>query len=301
MPSFFGCQDARLNTEPLLNMMDELQPVQTIRDHLHGKMYLLVLDDVWSIEAWESLSIALPRGKEGSRVIVTTRIERIKVFDAPDYNCPPELENIGREILQKCDGLPLAIVTIGGLLASKPDNNFEEWKDLRDHLRLEIQTNDMLSKINQILGLSYNDLPYYLKPCFLFLGTFPEDYEIRRERLMRRWIAEGIVHGVDGLPDEKMAERCFNQLVNRSLVQPSEFDDNGTVRSCRVHDMMLDVIISISRKENFAVVLNKHSTQTNIQPRHQRIRRLSWQRGSSTGLVPNIADLCHLRSFTATA
>ncbi|XP_042462287.1 disease resistance protein Pik-2-like [Zingiber officinale] len=321
-----GFRDARLNTEQCLNMMDESQLVQTVRGHLHGKRYFIVFDDVWSVEAWESLSIALPQGKEGSRVIVTTRIKDVanascsrnrrfifkisplspelswelfcrKVFDAPDYNCPPELENIGREILQKCDGLPLAIVTIGGLLASKPDNNFEEWKDLRDHLRLEIQTNDMLSKINQILGLSYNDLPYYLKPCFLFLGTFPEDYEIRRKRLMRRWIAEGIVHGVDGLPDEKMAERCFNQLVNRSLVQPSEFDDNGTVRSCRVHDMMLDVIISISRKENFAVVLNKHSTQTNIQPRHQRIRRLSWQGGSS-GLVPN-TDLSHLRSFTA--
>ncbi|KAG6528168.1 disease resistance protein Pik-2-like [Zingiber officinale] len=321
-----GFRDARLNTEQCLNMMDESQLVQTVRGHLHGKRYFIVFDDVWSVEAWESLSIALPQGKEGSRVIVTTRINDVanascsrnrrfifkisplspelswelfcrKVFDAPDYNCPPELENIGREILQKCDGLPLAIVTIGGLLASKPDNNFEEWKDLRDHLRLEIQTNDMLSKINQILGLSYNDLPYYLKPCFLFLGTFPEDYEIRRKRLMRRWIAEGIVHGVDGLPDEKMAERCFNQLVNRSLVQPSEFDYNGTVRSCRVHDMMLDVIISISRKENFAVVLNKHSTQTNIQPRHQRIRRLSRQGGSS-GLVPN-TDLSHLRSFTA--
>ncbi|KAG6524350.1 disease resistance protein Pik-2-like [Zingiber officinale] len=325
-----GCRDARLNTEQLLNMMDESQLVQTIRDHLHGKRYLIAFDDVWSTVAWESLSIALPQGEEGSRVIVTSRSEEVanyscsrnrqfifkvsplspelswelfrrKVFEAPDYSCPPELENVGREILQKCNGLPLAIVTIGGLLASKPDKKLEEWKDLRDHLRLEIQTNDMLSKINQILGLSYNELPYYLKPCFLFLGTFPEDYEIRRKRLMRRWIAEGIVHGVDGLPDEKMAERCFNQLVNRSLVQPAEFDDNGIVRSCRVHDMMLDVIISISRKENFAVVLNKHSMLTTIQPRHQRIRRLSWQGGSSTGLVPNTADLCHLRSFTATA
>ncbi|KAG6528180.1 disease resistance protein Pik-2-like [Zingiber officinale] len=321
-----GCRDARLNTEQLLNMMDEAQLVQTIRDHLHGKRYLIALDDVWSTVAWESLSLALPQGEEGSRVIVTSRSEEVanyscsrnrqfifkvsplspelswelfrrKVFEAPDYTCPPELENVGREILQKCNGLPLAIVTIGGLLASKPDKKLEEWKDLHDHLRLEIQTNDMLSKINQILGLSYNDLPYYLKPCFLFLGTFPEDYEIRRKRLMRRWIAEGIVHGVDGLPDEKMAERCFNQLVNRSLVQPSEFDYNGTVRSCRVHDMMLDVIISISRKENFAVLLNRHSTLTTIQPRHQRIRRLSWH-GGSGGLVPN-TDLSHLRSFAS--
>ncbi|KAG6528176.1 hypothetical protein ZIOFF_010326 [Zingiber officinale] len=230
MPSIFGCQDARLNTEPLLNMMDELQPVQTIRDHLHGKMYLLVLDDVWSIEAWECLSIALPRGKEGSRVIVTTRIEDVaytscsgnrqfifkisalspelswelfcrKVFDAPDYNFPPELENISREILQKHDGLPLAILTIGGLLDSKLDNKFEEWKYLHDQFRLEMQTNKKLSKIDQILGLSYHDLPYDLKPCFLFLGIFPKGYENDWKCLMGWWIAEGIMSDV-------VIERC---------------------------------------------------------------------------------------------
>ncbi|KAG6524386.1 hypothetical protein ZIOFF_014295 [Zingiber officinale] len=284
-------------------MMDDIQLVETIRGHLDGKRYLLVFDDVWRSEACDSLSITLPTGKEGSRIIVTTRSEQVantssrnrqflfrisplshelswklfckKVFDAPDYSCPPELENVSKEILQKCDGLPLAILTIAGLLlASKADNRLKKWKDLCDNFRLEIQTNNKLSMIDQILGLSYNDLPIDLKPCFLFLGTFPKDYEIGRKRLMRRWIAEGIVSGVGGFPAEKVAERCFNELVNRSLVQPSEFDDNGTVRSCRVHDMMLDVIISISRKENFA--------------------------GGSSGLVPN-TDLSHLRSFTATA
>ncbi|KAG6528222.1 hypothetical protein ZIOFF_010373 [Zingiber officinale] len=321
----FECQDASLNTEQLLNIMDKAQLVKTIRDHLHGKRYMIVFDDVWSTEAWESLSIALPQGKEGSRVIVTSRSEEVanyscsrnrqfifkisplspekswelfcrKVFEAPEYSCPRELENVGKEILQKCDGLPLAIVTIGGLLSSKPDKKHEEWKDFGDHLRLEIQTNDMLSKIHQILLLSYNDLSFHLKPCFLFLGIFPEDYQIGRKRLMRQWIAEGIVSGVGGFPAEKVAERCFNQLVSRSLVQPSEFYYNGTVKSCRVHDMMLDVIISISRKENFVVLLNEHPT---IPPQHQKIRRLSWQGGSS-GLVPN-TDLSHLRSFTATA
>ncbi|KAG6528219.1 disease resistance protein Pik-2-like [Zingiber officinale] len=311
-----GCQDASLNTEQLLNMMDESQLVQTVRGCLHGKRYLAAFDDVWSTEAWESLSIALPQGKEGSRVIVTSRSEAVanaccsrnrqfifkisplspelswelfcrKVFDAPDYGCPPELENVGREIVQKCDGLPLAIVTVGGLLASKPDKILEEWKDLRDHLGFEIEK----SKIHRILVLSYNDLPYHLKPCFLFLGIFPEDYEIHRKRLTRRWIAEGIVSGVGGFPAEKVAERCFNQLVSRSLMQPSKFDDNGTVKSCRVHDMMLEVIISISRKENFVVLLNERP------PRHQKIRRLS-SHGGSSGLVPD-TDLSHLRSFTA--
>ncbi|KAG6528224.1 hypothetical protein ZIOFF_010375 [Zingiber officinale] len=263
----FGCQDASLNTEQLLNIMDESQLVKTIRDHLHGKRYMIVFDDVWSTEAWESLRIVLPPGKERSRVIVTTRIEEVsntscsrnrqfifkisplspeqswelfcrKVFEAPEYSCPRELENVGREILQKCDGLPLAIVTIGGI--------------------------------------------------------FPEDYEICRKRLLRRWIAEGIVSGIGGFPAEKVAERCFNELVSRSLVQPSEFDYNGTIQSCRVHDMMLDVIISTSRKENFVVLLNEHPT---ISPQHQKIRRLSWQGGSS-GLVPN-TDLSHLRSFTS--
>ncbi|XP_042466551.1 disease resistance protein Pik-2-like [Zingiber officinale] len=318
-----GCQDDRLNTEQLLNMMDETQLVKTVRDHLQGKRYLLVFDDVWRTQAWEGLSIALPPGKEGSRVIVTTRIEDVaniscsrnhrfifkvdplspelswellckRVFEAPYYSCPPELENVGREILQKCNGLPLAIVTIGGLLASKPDKKLEEWKDLSNHLRLEIATNDMLLKIHQILVLSYNDLPYHLKPCFLFLGIFPEDFEIHRKRLMRRWIAEGIVSGIGGLPAEKVGERYFNQLVNRSLVQPSQFDDSGTVKSCRVHDMMLDVILWISSKENFAVILDE---QTTTPPQRQKIRRLSWHGGNS-GLVPD-PDLSRLRSFTA--
>ncbi|XP_074556779.1 disease resistance protein Pik-2-like [Curcuma longa] len=319
-----GCRDASLNTEQLLNMMDESQLVHTIRGHLHGKRYLIAFDDVWSIEAWESLHISLPPGKKGSRVIVTTRNEEVaniscsrnhqfifkvsllsfelswelfsrRVFQALDYHCPPELINFGRKILQKCDGLPLAIVTIRGLLASKPDKNLEEWKELCDHLSFEIETNDMLSKINQILILSYNDLPYYLKPCFLFLDIFPEDYVIRRKRLMRWWIAQGIVSGVGGLSAEKVAERYFKELVSRSLVQPSEFDENGTVKSCYIHDMMLDVIISISKKENFVVSLNE---QSNIPPQHQKIRRLSWHRKSS-GLVPADTDLRHLRFFAA--
>ncbi|XP_074569100.1 disease resistance protein Pik-2-like [Curcuma longa] len=150
-------------------------------------------------------------------------------------------------------------------------------------------------KINQILILSYNDLPYYLKSCFLFLGIFPEDYEIGRKHLMRRWIAEGIVSGIDGFSVEKVAEHCFNQLVSRSLLQPSECNYNGIVKSCRVHDMMLDVIISISRKENFMMLLNE---QPSIPPRRQKIRRLSWHR-KSNGLMPTDIDLHHLRSFTA--
>ncbi|KAG6528223.1 disease resistance protein PIK6-NP-like [Zingiber officinale] len=319
----YGCQDRTVDTEQLLNKMDKSQLVETVRGHLHEKRYLIAFDDVWRTEAWENLSIALPPGKEGSRVIVTTRNDEVanyscsrnrqfifkvyplsselswelfrrKVFDAPDYSCPPELDNVGREIVQKCSGIPLAIVTVGGLLASKSDKKFEEWKDFGNYFRSEIQTNNRLLKINQILLLSYNDLPYHLKPCFLFLGIFPEDYEIGRKRLMRRWIAEGIVSGLGGFPAEKVAERCFNELVSRSLVQPSEFNDNGKVKSCRVHDMMLEVIISISNKVNFAVLLNEHTTNL---PQHQKIRRLSWHGGSS-GLSTN-TDLSHLRSFTA--
>ncbi|XP_074568475.1 disease resistance protein Pik-2-like [Curcuma longa] len=283
-----GYQDESLKTEQLLNMMDEFLLGKIVNDHLQEKRYLIIFDDVWSTEVWQSLRNVLPSGKEGSRIIVTTRIEKVantscsrnrqfifkvsplspelswkllcrRVFEAPDYKCPPELEKIGKKILQKCDGLPLAIVTIGGLLASKPDKNLEEWKDLCDHL-----------------------------------GIFPEDYEICQKQLMRWWIAEGIVKGIGGFPIEKVAERCFKELVSRNLIQPSQFDESGIVKSCRVHDMMLDVIISISRKENFMVLLNE---QPNIPPRRQKIRRLSWHRKSS-GLMPTDIDLHHLRSFT---
>ena len=94
--------------------------------------------------------------------------------------------------LWKCEGLPLAIVAIGGLLSTK-DKTILEWQNLQNSLGIELQRNPHLSAINKILSLSFEDLPYNLKSYFLYLDMYPEDYYINCIKLIRQWIAEGFV------------------------------------------------------------------------------------------------------------
>ncbi|CAL9182920.1 unnamed protein product, partial [Musa hybrid cultivar] len=205
--------------------------------------------------------------------------------------CPGNLIKLTEDILRKCDGLPLAIVTIAGALAANPKKTPDEWRKLHDHLGIELETNDSLKNINRVLLLSYNDLPYLLKPCFLYLSIFTEDYEIDRKRLVRRWIAEGLVNGRRGMSDEEVAEGYFNELIDRSLIQPSKIDVVGKVKTCRVHDIMLEVIVSMSVEENFVTVLSEHSTMIP----HNKVRRLA-QQGEST--IKDDLYLSQIRSLT---
>ncbi|WOL12106.1 disease resistance protein RPM1-like [Canna indica] len=307
--------------EQILERMDEMELVKTINNHLQRKRYLIVLDDLWDVSAWDSIRKALPDQRNGSRVIVTTRNETVantcssslnrqfiyritrlspdksrqlfctRVFEGPEYTCPSHLKKIMDDILKKCDGLPLAIVTIAGLLANKPEKTREEWSKLHDHLGFELETNASLQKINRILRLSYNDLPYHLKPCLLYLSIFPEDYEIDRKRLVRRWIAEGIVSRRRGMSAEAVAETYFQELVDRNLILPEKFGDGGKVKTCRVHDIMLEVVVSVSMEENFVTVLNKNS----IGIPHDKIRRLALHENST---LEDGIYLSQVRSFT---
>lgn len=104
--------------------------------------------------------------------------------------CPPTLEEFSKCILRKCEGLPLAIVAISGVLASKDTHRVDEWDLVRRSLHAEIDSNDRLQKINKVLSLSFDDLPYYLKSCFQHLSVFPQGHEILPKSLTRLWVAE---------------------------------------------------------------------------------------------------------------
>ena len=81
------------------------------------------------------------------------------------------------------------------------------------------------------------------KPCLLYLSIFPEDSEIERDWLIWRWLAEGFIQ----CDKEKsrlfeIGESYFNELMNRSLIQPAKTNDEGVVVTCHIHDMVLDLI-----------------------------------------------------------
>ncbi|KAE8731922.1 disease resistance protein RPM1-like isoform 1 [Hibiscus syriacus] len=293
-------QLSRVISKPIPDGVDSMSSYQLktiIKNWLRKRRYLIILDDLWHINGWDAIKFALPANDCGSRVMLTTRnadlafSSRIE-SEGEVYNleplppeeswtlfcrktfrgncCPPHLEEICKQILKKCAGLPLAIVAISGVLATKNKRRIDEWETIGRSLGAEIDGNDKLMNLKKVLSLSFNDLPYYLKSCFLYLSIFPEDHPIELMKLIRLWIAEGFVETKQGKTQEDVAEDFFNELLNRSLIQVAGMTSDGRVRSCRVHDLVREIIILKSREQNFAVIAKD---QTAVWP--DKVRRLS--------------------------
>jgi hypothetical protein len=190
----------------------------------------------------------------------------------PEEACPPYLIEVSAQILKKCGGLPLAIITTSSLIANQPSKLKEHWEHVRDSLGSNFEVSPSLDGMRQILNLSYINLPHYLKTCMLYAGIYPEDYTIDKNDLVRQWVSEGFICEARGTDPEDIAKSYFNELINRSLIQPVDTDYNGEVMSCRVHDMMLDLILHKSREDNFITVIDDIPDLTR-QP--AKIRRLS--------------------------
>ncbi|XP_058111975.1 disease resistance protein RPM1-like [Magnolia sinica] len=276
-----------------LDAMAQVELIQELRIYLQNKRYVLVLDDVWEADVWNFVSNALPTGEYGSWVIITTREDYVassskigpsnriynlqpldpenawslfcrKAFQSNEENsCPQELENLSQSFVKKCQGLPLAIVALGSLLSMK-DKTYVAWEMIHRSLGSELRS------MTKILLLSFNDLPYYLKSCFLYLTIFPEDYPIKRMKLIRLWIAEGFVERKEGRSKEEVAEGYLNELIARNLVHVAERKSYGKVSTCRIHDLVREMIIPKFREEHFFA----SSVEENTIPCN-RIRRLS--------------------------
>ncbi|KAF8033543.1 hypothetical protein BT93_D2210 [Corymbia citriodora subsp. variegata] len=259
--------------------------------------YLIVLDDVWDMNKWDAVKCAIPNNNNGSRIMVTTRKSDLasafgtgcagKVYNMKPLSveqshelfcrktfkenaCPSHLEEICRQILKKCEGLPLAIVAISGVLATKDTRRIDEWELVLRSLCSEIDDNERLKNLKQVLSLSFNDFPYYLKSCFVHLSVFPEAHVVERMRIIRLWVAEGFVERKEGKTLEEVAEDYLNELLNRSLIQVAETTSDGRVKMCRVHDLLLKIIISKARDQNYAIIDQEHRVLS-----LDRVRRLS--------------------------
>ncbi|XP_057478398.1 disease resistance protein RPM1-like [Actinidia eriantha] len=267
-----------------------------IKTFLQQKRYVLVLDDVWDIHAWQSFRYAFPNENCGSRVILTTRNIDLASFSSREYHgkvynltplapedawtlfcrktfqgnsSPPYLEGLSRNILRRCEGLPLAIVAISGLLSTK-EKNVEEWERISRSLGVELEGNEKFTSMSKILSLSFIDLPWNLKLCFLYLSIFPEDYSIYHWRLIRLWVAEGFVEAKDGMTIEEVAQSYLNGLINRSLIQVAERMHDGRIKAYRIHDLWREIIVSKSREQNIVTLSSERGI---VWPK--KVRRLS--------------------------
>ncbi|OMO94413.1 Disease resistance protein [Corchorus capsularis] len=258
--------------------------------------YLLVLDDIWSINDCNAIINTLPKGYR-SRIILTTRDDDIAPLSCLKFNadkhvmaklssenskelfcrkafedgrCPTHLEQTVESILGKCDGLPLAINSIGGFLRKK--KKAQEWETANSSLGYELRMNKELDFMKKILSLSYNELSDEVKSCFLYLSMFPEDYKIEYNRLIRLWMAEKFVHPIEEKTVEEVAEEYFKILLNRNLIQAAETSSDGRFKSCRVHDIMHKICILKSKDQRFAGIHNNTGADW-----PDNVRRLSIQ------------------------
>ncbi|CAL4987561.1 unnamed protein product [Urochloa decumbens] len=308
-----------------MDTWEEGQLIRKLRECLLNRRYLIIIDDVWSKSAWEKVRCALPENNHNSRILTTTRIESVAKSCCPDPDdriyrieplnesdskvlffkrifgdkegCPPQLFEVSNQILKKCCGSPLAIISIASLLASKPVMLKEQWEKLLISIGSALEKNPDLEGMKQILSLSYYDLPYHLKICLLYLSIYPEDFKIERDSLIQQWIAEGFVGRERGLSVEEVAEGYFNELINRSMVQPMDINCDGRAHACRVHDVMLELIISKAIEENFVTLIGSHPVPTLFV--QGNVRRLSIQCDSEISKLQGEMNLNHARTLTS--
>ncbi|KAL6329548.1 hypothetical protein AAG906_022099 [Vitis piasezkii] len=289
-----------------------------LKESLNGKKFLLVLDDVWNenYNNWDRLRTPLKVGSNGSKIIVTTRSENVALvmrsvhthrlgqlsfedcwwlfakhaFENGDPSAHPYLEAIGKEIVKKCQGLPLAAKTLGGLLHFKVEA--EEWDNILRSEMWDLPSNEILPA----LRLSYYHLPSHLKQCFAYCSIFPKDYQFQKERLVLLWMAEGFLQQPKSKKRmEEVGDQYFHELLSRSLFQKS-----SSRNSCFVmHDLVNDLAQLVS--ENF--VRHLSIIEVNMMPMRDlqislklsMLTVLSLFNYETINLPDSIGNLKHLR------
>lgn len=262
------------------------------------KKCLVILDDVWRKQDWDSLRPGFPLRKEGSKIVITTRNKAVALHvDPPNVflhqprlltekeswellqmkalstgsTLNKDMEELGKKMAKRCNGLPLAIVVLGGLLATKPCT-FNAWgivdRNIKSYFRRgDGNSKQQSSEVSDVLALSYRDLPYHLKPCFLYLAHFHENYKIPTNTLVRMWMAEGIIpempdKGVGEETMEDVGHQYLDELIGRCMVQVGVRNSNGRVKTCWLHDLMRDLCLSIAKEENFLDIINLQQVET---------------------------------------
>ncbi|KAJ4744609.1 Disease resistance family protein [Rhynchospora pubera] len=281
----------------------EIQPPKDLSEHeltklhkfLTGKRYLLVLDDIWeNNNPWTEIQEIFPNSNNGSRILMTSRFSDIaekadpksrpyklqfltpkaslelflkKAF--PNHNVneeyPDDLYNIAKQFSERCGGLPLALIVLGGLL-SKKAMNYGAWSRVMKTMGWSTDGKECIA----ILSTSFEDLPFALKSCFMYFAMFPEDEKINGGCLTRMWIAEGFIPQEENRTLEDTADNFLEDLAQRSMIQVSRFSD-GSIGECHIHDLLHGLVIQKAKDDNFLMVCSKIDEMQN----RNHMRRLA--------------------------
>uniref|UniRef100_J3N6X9 NB-ARC domain-containing protein n=1 Tax=Oryza brachyantha TaxID=4533 RepID=J3N6X9_ORYBR len=248
-----------------------------IKQQLENKRYLIVIDDIQTEDQWKNIKTAFPVDKGiGSRILVTTTIQSVAnaccsangylhKMSRLDKNCSMQLfskkacperfshykQPDSAAILKKCDGQPLALVTVGEFLQANGWPTGPNCEDVCNRLHYHLENDKTFERMRRVLIRNYTSLPgHALKACLLYFGMFPCDHPIRRKSLLRRWLAEGFVEPLSSSSNLD-STAAFDLLMDRSIIEPINVSNNHKVKTCQTYGMMREFILHMSISQNF--------------------------------------------------
>ncbi|KAJ9550358.1 hypothetical protein OSB04_014403 [Centaurea solstitialis] len=299
-----------------LDQASDSQLREKLHKNLMGRRFLIVIDDIWSIDAWDDLKLFFPHDNTASRILLTTRLNEValhvkphgfvhslhcltekeswkllkqKVFHGDE--CPEPLIKPGMQIAKKCHGLPLSVAVMAGVLAEESTN-----QDLWEKIACTVSSyivGDHKGCL-ETLALSYHHLPEHLKECFLYLGGFPEDFEFNVERLIWLSVAEGFIEEAENRSLEDTAKAYLMDLINRNLVIVAKRNVIGDVKACKLHDLVRELCLKKAKEERFFLKIDP-------PPLSSQLRRniLHRQRRVFTNQDVKILNIDHYTTTTA--
>ncbi|GMN65220.1 hypothetical protein TIFTF001_034284 [Ficus carica] len=230
---------------------------------------VLILDDVWNHFLLEKVGI--PVKANGCKLILTSRSldvcrklgcqVSIKVSPLSEEEgwdlfveklerrvpFPHELEGIARSVERECAGLPLGIITMAGSMRGV--NDVCEWRNALEKLKQsKREQDDMETDVYQVLRVSYRSLiDSNVQKCFLYCALYPEDYKIKREELIERFIDEGLIERMKTRQAEfDRGHTILNKLENVCLLEAA-MDYLPFEKKCvKMHDLVRDMALQIA-------------------------------------------------------
>ncbi|QHO40114.1 Putative disease resistance protein [Arachis hypogaea] len=242
---------------------------------------------MWSTDKWEDLKSVLlcGGGTKGAAVLVTTRVESVAsvMGTCPAHHLSPlsqddnwllfkyhafgsdkverrELVAIGKEIVKKCGGSPLASKALGSLLRNKKEEI--QWVNVLESKFWDILEDDAI--IVRALKISYFHLKLSLRQCFAFCAIFPQDFRMEKEQLIHLWMANGLIKSKGKLEIEDVGNEAWEELCQRSFFQEVEIDELGRT-TFKMHDLFHELAQSIMGEE--CRVYDESASLTNLSTR----------------------------------
>ncbi|CAL4994892.1 unnamed protein product [Urochloa decumbens] len=242
-----------------IDFMEEDELETTLQEYLEDKRYLILIEGVCTVEAWEGIRRRFSNNDRRSRIVVSTEMEAVAAACSRVYRLNQQDA--------ECKGLAFTARSAVVSGADDPEKNIVS-------RQAQARLVPTPAEMGILFKRRYDLLQPILKQCMLHLSLFPKGYAFNRERLFNRWMAEEVVAYKDvkqGGSLYDLAHSCMEKLVGKDLV---EYVRTGYWdATCQVPDAMHKVIVDEAINTTFACLVG--ALQGSTRYKSDKVRTLS--------------------------